>query len=79
MPFNLGAPELIIVLLVFILLFGARKLPDLGSSVGKSIRNFRKGMDEAREEERAEAAEERAEAAGDRDEAKVPPTTPPSS
>lgn len=44
---NLGAPELIVILVVVVLLFGARKLPELGSSVGKSIKNFRKGMAEA--------------------------------
>ena len=49
MPAGIGAPELIIVLLVFILLFGAKKLPDLGSSVGKSIKNFKKGINEGKE------------------------------
>jgi sec-independent protein translocase protein TatA len=44
---NLGGPELIIVAVVFALLFGAKKLPELGSSVGKSIANFKRGMDEA--------------------------------
>jgi sec-independent protein translocase protein TatA len=48
---NIGGPELIIVLLIFVLLFGARKLPDLGRSMGQSITNFRKGMTEARQEE----------------------------
>ncbi len=48
---NLGAPEIIVILVVVILLFGARKLPELGSSVGQSIKNFRKGMEEARSEE----------------------------
>lgn len=48
---NLGGPELLIILLVFILLFGAKKLPDLGSSVGKSIKNFKKGIDEGKEKE----------------------------
>lgn len=43
--------EWIIILLLAVLLFGAKKLPDLGSSVGKSIRNFKKGMDEGREED----------------------------
>lgn len=44
---NLGGPELIIVAVVFALLFGAKKLPELGSSVGESIANFKRGMDEA--------------------------------
>jgi sec-independent protein translocase protein TatA len=48
---NLGPLELSIILLVFILLFGAKKLPDLGSSVGKSIRNFKKGVSETKDDE----------------------------
>lgn len=43
--------EWIIILVIALLLFGAKKLPDLGSSVGKSIRNFKAGMDEGRNEE----------------------------
>ena len=43
--------EWIIILLIAVLLFGAKKLPELGSSVGKSIRNFKKGMDEGRSED----------------------------
>ena len=41
-----GAPELIIVLVVVVFLFGAKKLPDLASSMGKSIKEFRKATDE---------------------------------
>jgi sec-independent protein translocase protein TatA len=53
---NLGGPELIIIAAVFVLLFGAKKLPELGSSVGKSIKNFKRGMEEAHaDEERAKA------------------------
>lgn len=43
---NLGAPELIVVLVIIILLFGARKLPDLAGSVGRSIKEFRKATEE---------------------------------
>ncbi len=42
----IGAPEMIIVLVIVLLLFGAKKLPDLASSMGKSIREFRKAADE---------------------------------
>ena len=42
----LGAPEIAIIVLVVILLFGAKKLPDLARSLGASAREFRKGMDE---------------------------------
>ena len=37
-----GGPELIIILFIVLLLFGARKLPDLAGSMGKSIKEFRK-------------------------------------
>lgn len=53
---NVGGPEVVMVIAVFVLLFGARKLPELGSSVGKSIANFKRGMEEAHtDHERAEA------------------------
>ncbi len=42
MPFKLGAPELIIILLIVMVVFGAAKLPQIGSALGKSIREFRK-------------------------------------
>lgn len=70
-------PELIIILAVLVLLFGARKLPELGSSIGKTITNFRKGMDEAKDEvseeeasgEEAEGKQSEGSSAKDRDEA----------
>lgn len=45
---SIGGPELIIVLLIFVLLFGARKLPDLGRSMGQSITLFKRGLNEAK-------------------------------
>lgn len=42
-----GPWEWIIVLVIIVLLFGARKLPELAGSVGKSIREFRKASEEA--------------------------------
>ena len=50
---SLGAPEIIGIVVLALLLFGGRKLPELGSSVGKTITNFRKGLNEAKEEEQA--------------------------
>ncbi len=44
---GLGATELIIVLVIILVLFGAKKLPDLASSMGRSIKEFRKASDEA--------------------------------
>lgn len=45
---GLGAPELLIILAVFLLLFGAAKLPALAKSMGQAQREFRKGMTEER-------------------------------
>ena len=42
--FGLGATELVIILVIVIVLFGARRLPEIGSGVGKAIKNFRAGM-----------------------------------
>ena len=42
-----GGWELIVILFIILLLFGAKKLPDLAGSVGKSIKEFRKASDEA--------------------------------
>ncbi|MHB8232019.1 MAG: twin-arginine translocase TatA/TatE family subunit [bacterium] len=39
--FGLGLPEIIIILLVVFLIFGARKLPEIGSGFGKAIKNFK--------------------------------------
>ncbi len=43
-PFNLGPFELVFVLVVLLLLFGAKRLPELGSGLGKGIREFRRSM-----------------------------------
>lgn len=43
---NLGLGELLIILLVVLLLFGARKLPDLARALGRSISEFKKGREE---------------------------------
>lgn len=43
-PFNLGAGEMLIIFAILLLLFGGAKLPQLGSSLGSAIRNFKKGF-----------------------------------
>jgi len=43
---NLGAPELLLILLIVLLLFGGRKLPELARSAGSSMRELRKGLNE---------------------------------
>jgi sec-independent protein translocase protein TatA len=52
---NLGGWEIIIVLVIILLLFGARKLPDLARSIGASAKEFRKGLDEGMNEEDADS------------------------
>ena len=41
---RIGMPELILILVVFVLLFGAQKLPEIGSAIGKAIREFKKSV-----------------------------------
>ena len=40
-----GPTELLLILLIVIIIFGARKLPDLGKSLGEGIKNFKKSID----------------------------------
>jgi len=44
--FGLHMPELIIILVVALLIFGPKKLPEMGSAIGRSIKEFRKGVNE---------------------------------
>ncbi len=53
---NFNGWEVIIVLVVVLLLFGARKLPDLARSIGASAKEFRKGLQEGVEEAEEEKA-----------------------
>ncbi|HZA61022.1 MAG TPA: twin-arginine translocase TatA/TatE family subunit [Actinomycetota bacterium] len=45
-----GAPELIIILVIVLLLFGAKKLPEMARSMGKASREFKNGMRESADE-----------------------------
>lgn len=42
--FGLGTTELLLILIIVVVLFGARKLPELGAGLAKGIRSFRKNM-----------------------------------
>ncbi len=57
---NIGGPEILIVLVVVLLLFGAKKLPGLARSIGASAKEFKKGAEEG-ELEDEEKSEEKSE------------------
>jgi len=47
--FGIGMPEMIVILIIVLIIFGAGKLPEIGSGLGRGIKNFKKaaqGMDE---------------------------------
>jgi len=44
MPFSFGPTEMIFVMVVLLLIFGAKRLPELGSGLGKGIREFKRSM-----------------------------------
>lgn len=57
--FGLGAQELLLILLVLILLFGAKKIPEIARGLGKSVAEFKKGARDLDEEIRREDTEKR--------------------
>ncbi len=44
--FGIGIPELLVILAIVLVIFGANKLPEIGSGMGRAIRNFKKATDE---------------------------------
>ena len=54
---DLGAPELLIILVVILLLFGGAKLPKLARSLGQAQREFKKGQTQAPEEDPKDPAD----------------------
>lgn len=44
MPFGLGTSELVIIMMIVLLVFGAKRLPEIGQSVGKGIRDFKRSL-----------------------------------
>lgn len=53
---RIGMSEIILIALVFILLFGARKLPEIGASIGQAIKEFRKASRNTEEDSKSKAA-----------------------
>jgi sec-independent protein translocase protein TatA len=54
---NLGFPELLIIMVVILLLFGAKRIPEIAGSMGKGIREFKKNINDATREVTSETAE----------------------
>ena len=54
---RIGTNELLIILVVALLIFGPKNLPKLGKMFGKTMNNFKKGMEEGEEEENTSKAE----------------------
>ncbi len=50
--FGIGMPELIIILVIILIIFGAGKLPEIGAGMGKAIRNFKSATDEEEKKDR---------------------------
>ncbi len=51
---GIGGPELLIILVIILLLFGAKRLPELSRSLGKSLSEFKKGRQEGMKDEEPE-------------------------
>lgn len=48
--FNLGTGEIIVIVLVILLLFGGKKIPELMKGVGKGVKSFKQGLNEVEDE-----------------------------
>lgn len=60
MILGMGAPELIVILIVVLVIFGPKNLPKLGSALGKTVKNVREGM-EGEDDKKGEGEGEKSE------------------
>ena len=57
MVLGMGVPELLVILLVALIIFGPKNLPKLGSAIGKTVKNVREGMEEGSDDKDVAKAE----------------------
>ena len=57
---NLGFSEIMVLLMVFLLVFGARRLPEIGQSLGKGIKEFKRSLSDASEAVTSSSTDDRA-------------------
>ena len=57
--YGLGLPELLLILVVALLIFGAARLPEVGRSIGKALHEFKKGMKDIADDNKEKNNEER--------------------
>ena len=69
MVLGLGGPELLVIVAVALVLFGPKNLPKLGSAVGKTVKNFRDGMETDEADEPVSAPADPADPSTDPDDA----------
>ena len=53
LPFNIGIPEVIVILGIALVIFGPKKLPELGRNLGKGLKNFKDSLTQATDEMKA--------------------------
>jgi len=59
MPFNLGFSELLVILVIVLLVFGAKRLPEMGAAMGKGIREFKRSLKDVQDNIDGSASEQR--------------------
>ena len=74
--FDIGGPELMLILFIFLLLFGANKLPELAKGLGKSVREFKKAASSVENEVRRAMEEEPAPPPAPKHAVAIEPTPP---
>jgi sec-independent protein translocase protein TatA len=72
--FGLGVTELIIILVIILIMFGAGRLPEIGEGLGRGIKNFRRSISREEIDVTPEADSDEKEASSDREQ--VPPKQP---